>query len=46
MDYKIKEIVAMNIIKSIPIIAAGEIEIAADPKVVWDVIAGINRWPR
>lgn len=36
----------MNIIKSVPITAAGEIEIAAYPKVVWDVIAGINRWPR
>ncbi len=35
----------MNINKSVPVIAAGEIEIAADPTVVWDVIAGINRWP-
>ncbi|HSD58429.1 MAG TPA: SRPBCC family protein [Methanotrichaceae archaeon] len=35
----------MNINKSAPVIAAGEIEVAAYPEIVWDVMAGIDRWP-
>ena len=28
-----------------PVIASGEIEVAADPEVVWEVMAAIDRWP-
>ncbi|VVB69445.1 Polyketide cyclase / dehydrase and lipid transport [uncultured archaeon] len=28
-----------------PVIASGEIEIVADPEVVWKVMAAIDRWP-
>ena len=35
----------MDINKSAPVVAAGEIEVAADPEIVWDVMAGIDRWP-
>lgn len=35
----------MDINKSAPVVAAGEIEVAADPKIVWEVMAGIDRWP-
>ncbi len=35
----------MDINKSAPIVAAGEIEVAADPAIVWEVMAGVDRWP-
>lgn len=35
----------MDINKNAPVITAGEIEIDADPDIVWDVMAGIDRWP-
>ena len=35
----------MEINKSAPIVATGEIEVAAYPEIVWDVMAGIDRWP-
>ena len=28
-----------------PVIASGETEVAADPEVVWEVMAAIDRWP-
>jgi uncharacterized protein YndB with AHSA1/START domain len=35
----------MMINKNAPVAAAGEIEIAADPEAVWDIMAAIDRWP-
>lgn len=35
----------MEVNKSAPVVAVGEIEVAADPEIVWDVMAGIDRWP-
>jgi uncharacterized protein YndB with AHSA1/START domain len=35
----------MTINERAPVAAAGEIEVAADPEVVWDVMAAIDRWP-
>ena len=35
----------MTIIANAPVVAAGAIEIAAQPEVVWDVMAAIDRWP-
>ncbi len=35
----------MDINKSAPVVAAGEIEVAADPEIVWEMMAGIDRWP-
>lgn len=35
----------MDINKNAPAIAASEIEIDANPEIVWDVMAGIDRWP-
>src|ERR671918_2020159 len=28
-----------------PVFAAGEIDVAADPETIWDVLAGIEGWP-
>jgi uncharacterized protein YndB with AHSA1/START domain len=36
----------MEIDREAPATAAGEIQIAAPPEVVWDVIAGLANWPR
>lgn len=35
----------MTINESAPVVAAGEIKIAAGPEIVWDVLAAIDRWP-
>ena len=35
----------MNIKRNAPVLAKGEIEIAADPETVWKVLATIDRWP-
>jgi hypothetical protein len=35
----------MDINKGAPVVAAGEIEVAADPETVWVAMAGIDRWP-
>ena len=35
----------MEVNKSAPAIATGEIEIRATPEVVWDVLADIDSWP-
>lgn len=35
----------MNINESAPVTAAGTIPIAADPELVWDLLADISRWP-
>ena len=35
----------MEINKSATVVATGEIEVAADPEIVWEVMAGIDRWP-
>jgi hypothetical protein len=31
--------------ESAPAVAVGEIEVDAEPEVVWDVMAGIEAWP-
>lgn len=36
----------MNVNEKAPVVAAGEIEIDADPELVWDVLTGFDRWPR
>ena len=36
---------AVEVNKDAPAIATGEIEIRAEPEVVWDVLADIDRWP-
>jgi polyketide cyclase/dehydrase/lipid transport protein len=36
----------MRIDESAPVVGRAEIEGAAEPQVVWDVIAGIDEWPR
>jgi hypothetical protein len=43
---KIKETAAMEISKDDPVVATGEIEAAAYMEIIWDVMAGIDRWPR
>lgn len=35
----------MTINNNAPAVAASEIEIAADPEIVWDVMTKIDRWP-
>ncbi len=35
----------LNINENAPVTAAGEITVAADVDVVWDVMAAIDRWP-
>jgi hypothetical protein len=35
----------MDVNRNAPVLAAGEIEVAADPEIVWAVIADIDRWP-
>ena len=45
MRIKIREVETMDVNKVAPVVAAGEIEVAADPEIVWDVMAGIDRWP-
>ena len=35
----------LNINRSAPVTAAGEITEAANADVVWDVLAAIDRWP-
>jgi len=35
----------LNINRSAPVTAAGEITVAANADVVWDVLAAIDRWP-
>ena len=35
----------MDINESAPVTAAGTIVIAADPELVWDLLAGVNQWP-
>ena len=35
----------MEVNQSAPAIVAGEIEIRAEPEVVWDVLADIDNWP-
>ena len=35
----------MEVNKTAPAIATGEIEIRAEPEVVWDVLADIDNWP-
>ena len=35
----------MNIKRNAPVLAKGEIEIAADPETVWKVLSSIDRWP-
>ena len=35
----------MDIKRNAPVLAKGEIEIAADPETVWKVLATIDRWP-
>ena len=35
----------MTINERAPVVAAGEIEIAANPQIVWDVLTAIDRWP-
>ena len=35
----------MQVNESAPVVASGEIEVAAPPEVVWDVVADFDRWP-
>jgi hypothetical protein len=35
----------MNINENAPVVGASEIEIAAGPEAVWDLMAAIDRWP-
>jgi carbon monoxide dehydrogenase subunit G len=35
----------VDIDRSAPVIAAGEIEVSADPETVWAVISDLERWP-
>jgi uncharacterized protein YndB with AHSA1/START domain len=35
----------MAVNKQAPVVGASEIEIAADPELVWDVLTAIDRWP-
>ena len=35
----------MSVNQSAPVIAAGEIEVAADAEKVWEVMAGVEEWP-
>jgi len=36
----------MEVNKRAPVVAASEIEVAAPPEIVWDLIADIDGWPR
>jgi uncharacterized protein YndB with AHSA1/START domain len=36
----------MEVNRSAPVVAEGEIEIAASPETVWDVLADISSWPK
>jgi hypothetical protein len=36
----------MNADRNAPVYASNQIEISADPRVVWDVVATIDEWPR
>ena len=36
----------MEVNKRAPVVAASEIEVAAAPEIVWDLIADIDGWPR
>ena len=38
-------VINMNINKSAPVTAAGEIDVAADREVIWELMAAIDRWP-
>lgn len=40
-----EEVHTMSVNHSAPVIAAGEIEIAADAEKVWEVMAGVEEWP-
>jgi hypothetical protein len=35
----------MTVNQLAPVLAAGTIEVAASPEIVWDLMADINRWP-
>jgi len=38
-------VVVIKVNENAPVVARGEIEIAADPDIIWDVLADIERWP-
>jgi hypothetical protein len=40
-----KEIIAMKINERAPVIASGEIEVAADASTIWEVMTSIDHWP-
>jgi uncharacterized protein YndB with AHSA1/START domain len=43
--YLKKGMSGMNTDENAPVFAASEIEVAADPEVVWDLMTAIDRWP-
>lgn len=42
---RMREVLIMNINKSTPVVSADEIKVAADPKIIWDAMAGIDHRP-
>ena len=36
----------MKVNESAPAVASAEVEVAADPEIVWEVLTSINDWPR